>query len=118
VIRLQPDEGIELLLMNKIPGLKDPQKLAPVSLNLSLSDAFTGHRVPDAYERLLFDVMRANSSLFMRADQLEAAWQWVDEIIKVWLQSSSKPVGYPAGSWGPSASVAMIARDGRQWDDD
>jgi glucose-6-phosphate 1-dehydrogenase len=118
VIRLQPDEGIELLLMNKIPGLDEPQNLAPVSLNLSLSDAFTGQRVPDAYERLLFDVMRSNSSLFMRADQLEAAWQWVDEIIKAWSQSNSKPVGYPAGSWGPSASVAMIARDGRQWDDE
>lgn len=118
VIRLEPDEGIELLLMNKIPGLDDPLRLTPVSLNLSLSEAFTGHRVPRAYERLLFDVIRANSSLFMRADQLEAAWQWVDEIMAAWSESSGTPTGYPAGSWGPSSSVAMIARDGRQWEDD
>jgi glucose-6-phosphate 1-dehydrogenase len=117
VIRLQPDEGIELLLMNKIPGLADPQQLAPVSLDLSLSEAFTGHRVPDAYERLLFDVIRANSSLFMRADQLEVAWQWVDEIMAGWAESGAKPATYAAGSWGPSASVAMIARDGRQWEE-
>lgn len=117
VIRLQPDESIQLVLMNKIPGLEDPMELDSVPLDLSLSDAFTGRRVPDAYERLLFDVMRSNSTLFMRADQLEAAWRWVDGIIQGWEESGSRPVGYTAGSWGPSASVALIARDGRQWDE-
>lgn len=117
VIRLQPDESIQLVLMNKIPGLEDPMDLASVSLDLSLSDAFTGRRVPDAYERLLFDVMRSNSTLFMRADQLEAAWRWVDGIMQGWAETGSRPVGYTAGSWGPSASAALIARDGRQWDE-
>jgi len=117
VIRLQPDEGIQLRLMNKIPGLDDPMNLAPVSLDLSLSSAFTDHRVPDAYERLLFDAIRANSTLFMRADQLEAAWRWVDGIIAGWNKSGSRPVGYAAGGWGPSRSVALIARDGRNWEE-
>ncbi|MEQ8407229.1 MAG: glucose-6-phosphate dehydrogenase [Gammaproteobacteria bacterium] len=117
VIRLQPNEGIELLLMNKMPGLNDPMDLAPVSLNLSLSDAFTGQRVPDAYERLLLDVMRADSTLFMRADQLEAAWKWVDGIIDGWQKTNQRAVGYTAGSWGPSDSIALIARDDRTWDE-
>jgi len=116
-IRLQPDEGIQLLLMNKTPGLEDPMDLEPVSLNLSLTEAFTGKRVPEAYERLLFDVMRNNSTLFMRADQLEAAWRWVDGIFDGWSAAHGRPVPYPAGSWGPSAAVALIARDGRQWDE-
>lgn len=117
VIRLQPDEGIRLMLMNKAPGLDDPMHLEPVSLNLSLSDTFTDRRVPDAYERLLFDVMRTNSTLFMRSDQLEAAWSWVDGIIEGWKATHKKPVGYTAGSWGPSDGVALIARDGRSWDE-
>ncbi len=117
VIRLQPNEGIRLLLMNKMPGLNDPMDLESVSLNLSLSDAFTGQRVPDAYERLLFDVMRANSTLFMRADQLVAAWQWVDGIIDGWRKTNQRAVGYTAGSWGPSDSIALIARDGRTWEE-
>lgn len=117
VIRLQPDECIQLMLMNKVPGLEDPMELASVSLNLSLSDAFTGHRVPNAYERLLYDVIRSNSTLFMRADQLEAAWSWVDDIIVSWEASGQAPVGYTAGSWGPSASTALIARDNRSWDE-
>jgi len=117
IIRLQPDESIQLDMMNKIPGLEDPMELASVALDLSLSEAFTGRRVPDAYERLLFDVMRSNSTLFMRADQLEAAWRWVDGIIQGWEETGTRPVGYTAGSWGPSASVALIARDGRHWDE-
>lgn len=75
VIRLQPNEGIRLHLLNKVPGLDDSQALENLSLNLSLSDVFTDRRVPDACERLLYDVMRSNSTLFMRADQVEAAWQ-------------------------------------------
>lgn len=117
VIRLQPNEGIRLMLLNKAPGLDDPMQLEPVSLDLSLSDTYSNRRVPDAYERLLFDVIRANSTLFMRADQLEAAWAWVDGIIKGWKAMNTRPVGYTAGSWGPSNSVALIARDGRNWDE-
>jgi glucose-6-phosphate 1-dehydrogenase len=115
VIRLQPDEGIHFQLLNKVPGLEDPMLLEPVLLNLSLSDAFTDRSVPDAYQRLLFDVMRNNSTLFMRSDQLEAAWIWVDKIIETWQRSKKKVSPYPAGSWGPSESIALIAKDGRAW---
>lgn len=114
-IRLQPDEGIRLYLLNKVPGLDDATPLEPVALNLSLSDVFTNRRVPDAYERLFYDVMRANSTLFMRADQVEAAWEWVDKIIEGWKATNKKAVSYTAGSWGPAESIALIARDGRQW---
>ncbi len=115
VIRLQPEEGIRLHLLNKVPGLDDAMPLEMVSLNLSLSDVFTQRRVPDAYERLLLDVMRGNSTLFMRADQVEAAWQWIDGISAGWQTGKQRPVPYVAGSWGPSESIALIARDGRSW---
>lgn len=115
VIRLQPNEGIRLQLLNKVPGLDDALPLETVSLDLSLSKSFTNHRVPDAYERLLLDVMRANSTLFMRADQVEAAWQWVDGIAAGWHKSKQRPIPYTAGSAGPSESIALIARDGRNW---
>ena len=115
IIRLQPDEGIRLYVSNKVPGLDDSQPLEMVALNLSLNDAFTNRRVPDAYERLLFDVMRANSTLFMRADQVEAAWGWVDKIAEGWKSTKQRPLPYVAGSWGPSESIALIARDGRTW---
>jgi glucose-6-phosphate 1-dehydrogenase len=114
-IRLQPDEGIRLHLLNKVPGLDESMPLDVVALNLSLSDAFLNRRVPDAYERLFYDVMRANSKLFMRADQVEAAWVWVDRIIEGWKATNQKVVSYTAGSWGPAESIALIARDGRQW---
>lgn len=115
VIQLQPEEGIRLRLLSKIPGLDEHFPLENVSLNLSLTDAFTEHRVPDAYERLLFDAMRGNSSLFMRADLVEEAWAWIDGIRAAWAQNKLKAQAYVAGSMGPSDSVALIARDGRQW---
>lgn len=117
VIRLQPDEGIRLLLRNKTPGLEDPMQLEPVSLNLSRPDTCNRPRLPDAYERLLYDVIRANSTLFMRADQVEAAWTWIDSIIAGWRGNGGKLTAYTAGSWGPTDSVALIARDGRRWDE-
>ena len=115
VIRLQPEEGIRLQLLNKVPGLDDALPLETVSLDLTLSEVFTNRRVPDAYERLLLDVMRANSTLFMQADQVEAAWQWVDGIADGWKSVKKPPLPYMAGSWGPSESIALIARDGRHW---
>lgn len=114
IIRLQPDEGIRLRLLSKRPGLAASMPLEAVSLNLSFSDAFTD-RVADAYERLLLDVMRGNRTLFVRADEVEAAWIWVDHIVEGWELSNKKVVSYTAGSWGPAESIALIARDGRQW---
>jgi glucose-6-phosphate 1-dehydrogenase len=117
VIQLQPEEGIRLYLLNKVPGLDESFPMENVSLDLTLSEAFTERRVPEAYERLLFDVMRSNSTLFMRADQVEAAWQWVDDIADGWKQQKQKSLPYMAGSNGPADSIALIARDGRRWQD-
>lgn len=117
VIQLHPDEGIRLNLLNKVPGLDENFPLETVSLNLSLTDAFTERHVPDAYERLLFDVMRGNSTLFMRADLVEEAWIWIDDIRAGWDSTKLKANPYMSGSMGPADSVALVARDGRQWQD-
>lgn len=117
VIQLQPEEGIRLHLLNKVPGLDENLPLETVSLNLSLSEAFTERHVPDAYERLLFDVMRGNSTLFMRADLVEEAWKWIDDIREGWHSTKLKAAPYMAGSMGPVDSIALVARDDRQWQD-
>jgi glucose-6-phosphate 1-dehydrogenase len=72
-------------------------------------------RYPDAYERLLMDVVRGNLSLFMRRDEVEAAWKWADALLEAWAQSGSDPKPYAAGSNGPEASASMLDRDGRAW---
>jgi glucose-6-phosphate 1-dehydrogenase len=116
VIRLQPNEGIELQLMSKDPG-PGGMRIKPTHLNLSFAEAFK-IRYADAYERLLMDVVRGNSTLFMRRDEVEAAWNWIEPILDGWARDDTPPKPYPAGSWGPAASIAMIERDGRTWDDD
>lgn len=116
VLRLQPDEGVKLWLMNKVPG-PGGLRLRRVPLDMSFAAAF-GSRQSDAYERLLMDVVRGNAMLFMRRDEVEAAWRWVDPIIAAWAQSDELLKSYTAGSWGPSAAVALIERDGRTWHED
>lgn len=116
VIRLQPDEGVKLQLMIKDPGLGG-MRLSQVPLDMSFHSAF-GVRNPDAYERLLLDVVRGNATLFMRRDEVEAAWNWIDPISQAWDESREQPRGYTAGTWGPSAAVALIERDGRTWQED
>lgn len=74
-----------------------------------------GWRMPDAYERLLMDVVRGDQTLFMRGDEVEAAWQWIDPIIDAWQASGSKPEGYEPNSSGPISAIEMMARDGRRW---
>jgi len=113
VIRLQPDEGVKLSLMAKEPG-PGGFDLRPVSLDLSFEETF-GLRYPDAYERLLMEVLRGNPALFMRRDEVDAAWRWVDSIIEGWESSKQKVETYNAGTWGPSASSLLIDRDGRAW---
>jgi len=115
VVRLQPNEGIEFLMMNKVPG-PGGMRLRQVPLNLSFADTFKS-RNPDAYERLLLDVVRSNQTLFMRRDELEAAWRWVDRIREAWDTLAEAPKPYAAGTWGPSAAIALIERDGRTWHD-
>jgi glucose-6-phosphate 1-dehydrogenase len=113
VVRLQPNEGIMLHMMTKDPG-PGGLRLRPAQLNLSFAEAFK-MRYPDAYERLLLDVVRGNPTLFMRRDEIDAAWTWVEPILEVWERRAEKPRPYTAGTWGPAAAIALIERDGRTW---
>jgi len=116
VIRLQPDEGVKLWIMIKDPG-PGGMRLKHVPLDMSFAQAFGG-RNPDAYERLLMDVVRGNPTLFMRRDEVDAAWRWIDPVLEAWKEKGDAPKPYTAGTWGPSASVALIERDGRTWFED
>ncbi len=116
IIRLQPDDGIQLELMAKDPG-PGGMRLRNAPLDIRFADAFKV-RYPDAYERLLMDVVRGNATLFMRRDEVEAAWRWVEPIIEAWGASDESPRPYLAGSWGPTAAIALIERDGRTWFED
>ena len=88
--------------------------LRPVGLDLSFEEEF-GVRYPDAYERLLMEVLRGSPALFMRRDEVEAAWNFIDTIVAGWETSKQKVESYVAGSWGPSASSLLVDRDGRKW---
>ena len=114
LIKLQPEEMITLSLMHKKPGMNDVT-LAQVPLNLSVGDAFGQSRRRIAYERMLLDVLKNNSALFVRRDEVEAAWQWIDGIIDGWRTTGQKVKPYTAGSWGPSAAIAMTERNGHSW---
>jgi glucose-6-phosphate 1-dehydrogenase len=116
VVRLQPDEGIKLFLMAKDPG-PGGMRLREAPLNLSFAETFRV-RYPDAYERLLMDVVRGNPTLFMRRDEVEAAWAWIEPILQAWAEQGEPPKLYTAGTWGPSAAIALIEREGRTWYDD
>jgi glucose-6-phosphate 1-dehydrogenase len=113
VIRLQPDEGVKLWLMIKDPG-PGGMRLQHVPLDMSFAESFSA-RNPDAYERLLMDVVRGNQTLFMRRDEVAAAWNWIDPILDYWKESSDAPKPYTSGTWGPTSAIALIERDGRTW---
>ena len=113
VVRLQPDEGITLRLMTKEPG-PGGLRLRSVPLDLSFADTFST-RFPEAYERLLMDVVRGNPTLFMRRDEVETAWSWIGPAIAAWERGREPPKTYVAGGWGPAAATALIERDGRTW---
>lgn len=113
VMRLQPDEGVKQWIMIKDPG-PGGMRLRHVSLDMSFADRFEV-RNPDAYERLLLDVIRCNQTLFMRRDEVEAAWTWIDPILKAWSETGQSVQPYTAGTWGPSQAIALIERDGRTW---
>jgi glucose-6-phosphate 1-dehydrogenase len=91
--------------------------LKPVSLDLSFEETFGVH-YPDSYERLIIEVMRGNPALFMRRDEIETAWKWIDNIIAGWRNSRQPLDSYVAGSWGPTASSTMLGRDDRAWQQD
>ena len=113
IVRLQPDEGMELSLMVKEPG-PGGMRLRPAPLNLSFAETFK-MRYRDAYERLLMDVVRGNPTLFMRRDEVEAAWTWIEPVIIAWREQREPPKPYTSSTWGPSAAIALIERDGRTW---
>lgn len=116
VISLQPKESIQLKLMNKIPGLSEDMRLQQVELELN-TPLNMSHK-PTAYERLFLDVIRANPTLFMRLDEVEAAWKWADVILDAWAENQVPMKSYSAGSDGPTAGIQLIARDGRSWHDE
>ncbi|MES2044854.1 MAG: glucose-6-phosphate dehydrogenase [Pseudomonadota bacterium] len=119
IIRLQPEEYIQLLVMAKEPGLdRDGIRLREVPLNLSLDAEFAGTRRRIAYERLLLDLIEGDQTLFVRRDEVEGQWEWVDAIRAGWTANDMKPKGYASGTWGPSAAIALTERDGVTWQDD
>nr|WP_210324385.1 glucose-6-phosphate dehydrogenase [Aestuariivirga litoralis] len=113
VIRLQPDEGVKLWLSVKEPG-PGGLRLKHVPLDMNFAEAFTS-RQPEAYERLLMDVVRGNQTLFMRRDEVAAAWKFIDPILDSWKESTDLPKPYQSGSWGPTPAISLIERDGRTW---
>ncbi|MBW0158760.1 glucose-6-phosphate dehydrogenase [Sedimentimonas flavescens] len=116
VIRLQPNEGMNLKMMIKEPG-PGGMRLVQVPLDMSFAEALgeDGADIPDAYERLIMDVIRGNQTLFMRGDEVEAAWAWTDPIIEGWTARGDRPQGYDAGSSGPEDALMLMHRDGRRW---
>ncbi|MDO6384841.1 MULTISPECIES: glucose-6-phosphate dehydrogenase [Uliginosibacterium] len=116
ILRLQPDEGVTLEVTIKDPG-PGGMRLRRIPLDMSFVETF-GVSNPDAYERLLMDVIRGNQTLFMRADEVAAAWQWVDPIHAAWAHNDQRMHTYAGGTWGPSAAIALIERDGRTWLED
>ncbi len=118
VIRLQPEEYVRLLVMAKQPGLdREGIRLREVPLNLSLDTEFAGTRRRIAYERLLLDLIEGDPTLFVRRDEVEAQWEWIDGIRAGWSANDVKPKPYAAGTWGPSAGVALTERDGVTWNE-
>ncbi|MDM7458571.1 MAG: glucose-6-phosphate dehydrogenase [Paracoccus sp. (in: a-proteobacteria)] len=116
VIRLQPNEGMNLKVMIKEPG-PGGMRLVQVPLDMSFAEALgsDGADMPDAYERLIMDVIRGNQTLFMRGDEVEAAWAWTDPIIAEWEEGKRRPEPYDTGSSGPEEALRLMHRDNRRW---
>ncbi|MEZ6050329.1 MAG: glucose-6-phosphate dehydrogenase [Planctomycetaceae bacterium] len=112
IFRIQPHESIALHISTKRPGMQ--YQVHPVRMDFEYDEAFA-IELPEAYERLLLDVMRGDSTLFTRSDELEAAWQFVTPVLKQWEESGSSPALYRAGSWGPVEADELLARSGRKW---
>jgi glucose-6-phosphate 1-dehydrogenase len=115
-IRLQPNEGIELGVTIKEPG-PGGMRLVDVPLDMTFAEALGAEQAdyPDAYERLIMDVIRGDQTLFMRGDEVEAAWGWTDPIIQSWEEAGKAPILYATGSSGPDDALMLMHRDGRRW---
>jgi glucose-6-phosphate 1-dehydrogenase len=119
IIRLQPEESIQLAVMNKVPGLAQKEmEMRELDLNLSLSEEFRKETRRMAYQRLLLDIIHNDTTLFVRRDEVEAAWTWADRILNAWESSDESLKTYTAGSWGPSTSYALTERHGHSWHDE
>lgn len=116
VIKLQPEDGLELHLLAAKGGGGGggEERLYPVSLDLDFDKAFPSDRV-GGYERLLMDAIAGRLNLFVRSDEQEQAWRWVEPVLQAWAQDTVGPRPYAAGSWGPAAASALVARDGCAW---
>lgn len=116
VIGIQPEENITLSLMSKVPGLdRQGMSLRQVPLDIAMPDAFSGKVRRIAYERLLLDLIEGDQTLFVRRDEVEAQWAWIDGIREEWHKDGMAPKTYSAGSWGPSAAIALAERGGVSW---
>ncbi len=114
VIHLQPEESISLQTVNKKPGLTSKLELKPVELHLT-DESQSKQDSYDAYERLLLDAIHGEQTLFMRRDEVETAWHWIDSIIEAWEESATPIKPYNAGTMGPNAATALVAVEGRHW---
>ncbi|MBS3964530.1 MAG: glucose-6-phosphate dehydrogenase [Methylomonas sp.] len=117
VIHLQPNEGIDIMMLNKVPGIDGNIKLQQTKLDLSFYEAFKKNLIFGGYEKLILEAMRGNPTLFLSREEIEQAWTWVDSIQDAWANNHTPPRPYPAGNWGPVASVALLARDNRAWEE-
>jgi glucose-6-phosphate 1-dehydrogenase len=116
VINLQPEDGLELHLL-AAKGTGQQEMLSPVSLDLDFDKAFAENRV-GAYERLLLDAIAGRLNLFVRSDEQEQAWRWVEPVLQAWAKDTTGPRPYAAGTWGPAAASALVARDGFAWSEE
>jgi glucose-6-phosphate 1-dehydrogenase len=110
-IRIQPDEGISLKFDSKVPG--PTVRSAPVTMEFRYATSF-GAEPPEAYERLLLETMLGDSTLFARRDEVEAAWAWLDPLLKSW-EKEGEPAPYASGTWGPPEAELLLERDTRRW---
>jgi len=118
VISIQPNENVGLTIMAKQPGLdRQGIRLRQVPLDIGMPNAFADVRRRIAYERLLLDLIEGEPTLFVRRDEVEAQWEWIDAIRRGWADEGMTPKFYPAGTWGPAAAIALTERDGVSWHD-
>lgn len=117
IIHLQPKEGVEIEMLTKVPGIDGSIKLQQNKLDLSFSETYKNSPFFGGYERLILEAMRGDPTLFLSRDEIEQAWAWVDSIQNAWANNKTAPKPYSAGTWGPVASVALLARDGRAWEE-
>lgn len=117
VIRLQPNEGIEMQMVSKLHSLKNKMALVKQNLNLDFLGSSGMDRIPDAYERLFLDVIMGDQSLFVGREEVEESWRWCDSIIQAWDRQALEVKNYHAGSWGPAKAELLIEKDGRSWNE-